>query len=322
VEPVEDRLLPSFSLSGPTSFGAPMEHRAGPGLHDDPGVQLFQPAPDPGGAPVEFGHPGPMPSFGARGGFDWWHHLDSVRTAEREDITESVPGSEPGRLVSWPAASESGPQVLAAVEVRAIPTTAAPVAGSPTAATVAPPTAATGSPQPGVPATPSPAGSLVGTVAPVESPTPQAPAVPSGGAVYGAAPASGVVAVETPEGKTTELPPAASPGTPAPPAADPPAVEAGVLLGVPVAGLIPFDTTAVEKAAGEFLDRLSDLGAEWQDGMTDPERYAWLTAAALVASGAAYAVRARRTGPGRDRVTLGTDSVLERWEERHAGETP
>lgn len=91
-----------------------------------------------------------------------------------------------------------------------------------------------------------------------------------------------------------------------------------VLPGVtPLAGVLPLDGRAVETAAREVLGRLADLAPDLPDELTDPERWAWVAAAVLAAGGLTYTVRGRR-GRRVDRASPGADTVLARWEERHA----
>ena len=91
---------------------------------------------------------------------------------------------------------------------------------------------------------------------------------------------------------------------------------------VPLAGLLPIDVAALDGAAGAFFGQLAGLGEELPDQLAGPEGYAWLTAAAFLVGGLAYTAQIHRGKRRADRVTLGTDSVLARWGDRHVGNTP
>jgi hypothetical protein len=99
-------------------------------------------------------------------------------------------------------------------------------------------------------------------------------------------------------------------------------VDAALLGAGPLAGVLPFDGAAVEAAAEEILARLADLAPDLPDEFADPERWAWVTAAVLVAGGLTYTVHVRQGRRRADRVSIGADSVLARWEERHAAGRP
>jgi hypothetical protein len=110
-----------------------------------------------------------------------------------------------------------------------------------------------------------------------------------------------------------EDPPAAVPesgptGTPTPIAA---AVE-------PLAGMFPFNLTAIETGVRGVLDHVAGLEKTWTEGPAGAEDYLWLAAGALVAGGVAQAAWTRRIRPT-DPRTLGLDSVLARWGEKYVG---
>jgi hypothetical protein len=99
-------------------------------------------------------------------------------------------------------------------------------------------------------------------------------------------------------------------------------IDAADPEAVPLAGLIPIDVAALDGGARALFGRLAGLGEELPDRLAGPEGYAWLTAAAFLVGGLAYTAQVHRGKRRADRVTLGTDSVLARWGERHVGNTP
>ena len=93
-------------------------------------------------------------------------------------------------------------------------------------------------------------------------------------------------------------------------------IEAVLPVGLPFAGVVPFEAGAID-AAADLLAKLPSLAPNGnaQDGWASSERWAWVTAGVLVAGGAAYAAggaAARRTAA----PALGADSALARWEDR------
>lgn len=99
-------------------------------------------------------------------------------------------------------------------------------------------------------------------------------------------------------------------------------IEAVFPAGGPLGGALPVDLIAVDADAAGLLAGLADLGDSVADGWAGPERWAWLTAAALTAGGVGYvavgdARGRRRAGP----AAAATDSALARWEERNGDRT-
>jgi hypothetical protein len=176
-----------------------------------------------------------------------------------------------------------------------------------------------------------------GTVAPTTG-REEAAVPPATGSAAPAAPpavvaAAGGVGVGTPAPEIDEppvMPPGDDPTEPPTTAGEPAgwwfppvvvdAVVAAVLpAAAPVSGVLPFDAAAVEAGAVRLLGKLADLTGESAGGWDDAERWAWLAAGVLVAGGAAHAARTHRGRRPADRVTLGADSALARWEDGHAG---
>lgn len=96
-------------------------------------------------------------------------------------------------------------------------------------------------------------------------------------------------------------------------------VESGVVAvaaaaATPVAGLVPFDLTALSAGAGQFLDRVADLAPEWPDAMPGFTDSLWVAAATLLTGGAIHAARTRSAGrPARDPLA----GALSEWERRN-----
>ncbi|MFO0848460.1 MAG: hypothetical protein U0871_07885 [Gemmataceae bacterium] len=174
------------------------------------------------------------------------------------------------------------------------------------------------------PGSTGPAPAAVPVVA-ADSPGPdatQGQPVPSG---VTAAPVAADPAAGVPEAVVS----APSAAAPAPAAETAPApslvgrvIEAVFPAGGPLGGVLPVDLIAVEADAAGLLAGLADLGDAVADGWAGPERWAWLTAAALTAGGVGYvavgdARGRRRAGP----AAVATDSALARWEERNGDRT-
>ncbi|HEY3789590.1 MAG TPA: hypothetical protein VGL71_12090 [Urbifossiella sp.] len=85
--------------------------------------------------------------------------------------------------------------------------------------------------------------------------------------------------------------------------------------GVPLAGIIIQNLNAIEESARTLLAELPVASCEMIDSLNDPENYLWLSATILVSSTAVFMVRGHRSR-SKDRVILGTDSVLVRPEEK------
>jgi hypothetical protein len=86
----------------------------------------------------------------------------------------------------------------------------------------------------------------------------------------------------------------------------------------PLAGLFPFNITAIETGVRGVIDRVGGLEKVWSETPANTEDYLWLAAAALVAGGVAQTAWTRRIRPT-DPRTLGLDSVLARWGEKYVG---
>lgn len=180
----------------------------------------------------------------------------------------------------------------------------------------APPTATPGNTGP----TPSAAPFVAAN--PVAPSTTQGQSPPTSLAAVAAAP-TGVA----PEAVVSTPPDTSMPATPPAEAAPPPSlvgrvIEAVFPAGGPLGGVLPVDVIAVDADAAGLLAGLADLGDSVADGWAGPERWAWLTAAALAAGGVGYvavgdARGRRRAGP----VAAATDSALARWEERNGDRT-
>jgi hypothetical protein len=91
-----------------------------------------------------------------------------------------------------------------------------------------------------------------------------------------------------------------------------------VTAGEPLAGVFPFNLTAIETGVRGVIDRVGDLEKVWSETPAGAEDYLWLAAAALVAGGVAQTAWTRRIRPT-DPRTLGLDSVLARWGEKYVG---
>jgi hypothetical protein len=86
----------------------------------------------------------------------------------------------------------------------------------------------------------------------------------------------------------------------------------------PLAGVLPFNLTAIETGVRGVLDHVAGLEKTWSENPAGAEDYLWLAAGALVAGGVAQAAWTRRIRPT-DPRTLGLDSVLARWGEKYVG---
>ena len=77
--------------------------------------------------------------------------------------------------------------------------------------------------------------------------------------------------------------------------------------GTPIAGAVAWNLAALEQCAAALLAELPDSGIA--EALADPERYLWVSAAALVAATTVGVTRIQR--PGRDAVpvVLGADSI-------------
>ena len=111
--------------------------------------------------------------------------------------------------------------------------------------------------------------------------------------------------------------------TPMPGPAPTPTPEAGSESGLiqiaaaavgPVAGMVPFDLSALTAGAGQFLDSVADLAPSWPDSMPAFTDTLWVATAAVLGGGAIYASRGRSVPrPGRDPLA----SALSEWERRN-----
>ena len=105
-----------------------------------------------------------------------------------------------------------------------------------------------------------------------------------------------------------------------PPIAVPEEVEqpAAISVVIPSPGLIPFSLTALEQGVRGILEQAAELDAVISGDTGSLENYVWIGAAALVAGRALQTAWGRRSRSS-DPRTLGLDSVLVRWGERHVG---
>jgi len=133
--------------------------------------------------------------------------------------------------------------------------------------------------------------------------------------------------------ETFDIVPPAGPGVPqseeppladeAPPAALPESTRTdlpvqSLTANEPLAGVFPFNLTAIETGVRGVPDRVAGLEKTWSETRAGTEDYLWLAAATLVAGGIAQAAWTRRIRPT-DPRTLGLDSVLARWGEKYVG---
>jgi hypothetical protein len=97
------------------------------------------------------------------------------------------------------------------------------------------------------------------------------------------------------------------------------AVESGIVqlataVATPVAGLLPFDVSALSAGAGQFLGQVADLAPAWPDSMPAFTDTLWVATAAVLGGGAIYAARGRATPrPARDPLA----GALSDWERRN-----
>ena len=165
------------------------------------------------------------------------------------------------------------------------------------------------------------AASAAARVAVENSPPVVTPAVPLLGG-HGNAIAYAFTAVDPEAEAPAEAVPPVEPGPMPAPTPNPDeagGVESGIVqlaaaaVG-PVAGLVPFDLSALSAGAGQFLDQVSDLAPSWPDSMPAFTDTLWVATAAVLGGGAIYASRGRAVPkPGRDPLA----SALSEWERRN-----
>ncbi len=95
-------------------------------------------------------------------------------------------------------------------------------------------------------------------------------------------------------------------------------IEAIVPDTIPLAGLVPFHVADLDEVAEALLAKLEDLGVTVANDWLTAEQWAWVTGAALVAGGVAYAARVHHDRRRAHPVPPGAESALARWEDRHA----